>query len=576
MSTNIQKIIKQSKDPKFMGEVFEFAKKVYGDKKRSTEESFIDHVTNVALILSNMGLDKETVAAGVLHDAANADIAPEKDKALLQIQQNFGATIRHIVEKTSNLHKIYYSFRLKEREENFSQKEKAENLIKMFLAVAADVRVILIELAARMDGLQKLHSLPPEKQRMYAVETLAIFVPISNRLGLGGIKRALEDPAFAFLFPEKFAWLQSHLKEKYEERQAYLKKFIPQLKKLLKHEKIAFSLVDYRAKSYWSTYQKLERHQMNFEKLHDLVAMRVVVNDVLACYKVLGILHKHFQPISGHIQDYIAKPKENGYKSLHTTVFLEEGKISEIQIKTDQMHQEAEHGICAHWAYKEKIQLQGHGEHLAWTRGMPEFLKHFNIDFYADKIFAFTPKGDIIMLPKGSTPVDFAYAVHSDVGNHCESAKIGGKIIPLSQALNNGDVVEIITNKKRKPSADWLKFIQTNLARVHVKKETLLKIPASLFSIPAAITKKIFGIGKKPNHQPLPAKKTGSLELHIAGQKSIMVNFAKCCNPRPGDQAKAYLTKHRAAVLHKSSCQNFQKLSKNSPEKVVEASWHQS
>lgn len=316
---------------------------------------------------------------------------------------------------------------------------------------------------------------------------------------------------------------------------------------------------------------------MDLEKIHDLVALRIIVKDVEACYKALGIIHKHFKPISSEeINDYIARPKSNGYKSLHTTVFLENDRISEIQIRTQEMQKEAECGVCAHWSYKENINLHQNPEHLRLAKEVPGFWKTFAVDFFAGQIFAFTPKGDVVMLPKGSTPVDFAYAIHSEIGSRCESAKIGGKIIPLSETLRNGDVVEIITNKKRGPSQDWLKFVKTGFAKSHIKKSTTEKVVSSIFSIPAFITRKIFDISGKVAKVPqriLPAKKDGPSHIYLAGQRGMLVNVAKCCSPQPGDLAKAYLTKHRAAVLHKTSCQNLQKLADKFPEKIIDASW---
>ncbi len=571
-SNDIKKVILQSKNTKFIDEVFAFAEQEYGSAKRQKfGEPYLDHVTNVALILANMNVDDITIAAGILHDIADIQPSAEyKKSALAKVQRVFGKDIATMVERSSDLQRIYYSFH-EGRKESSLATEKAETLRRMFLAIAKDLRVVLIDLASRIDGLHKIKSLTPELQKIYAIETLEIFVPIANRLGLGEIKRKLEDPAFAVLSPEKYTWLQEHLKEKYEERQKYLKYFIPKLKKVLRHDHVTFLDIHSRPKSYWSTYQKLERHNMNFEKLHDLVAIRLVVKDVATCYKALGVIHERFTPISGQIQDYIAKPKENGYKSLHTTVLLEPDKISEIQIKTEEMHKEAEHGICAHWAYKEKLNLAKDSQTLAWSKEVPEFFKTFKIDFFENQVFAFTPKGDIISLPKGATPVDFAYAVHSDIGNHCESAKIRGKIVPLSQELINGDVVEIITNKKRQPSYDWLKFVKTGFARSHVKKLTAVIINPIL-SVPSLISSKIFGAAKKPAivSQSTKFKK---VDVYLAGQKGFAVTTAKCCQPKPGDASFAYLTKYRAAVLHKTSCINLQKLAKKFPEKTINATW---
>ncbi|MBX4201114.1 HD domain-containing protein [Candidatus Parcubacteria bacterium] len=582
MPTQIQKLINSSSNPKLISDVFEFTQQAYGDKKRPSGQTHLEHALNVASILSEMDLDPTTVAAGFLHDlASTSSVSPDKKAALEEIEKRFGADIAHIVERSSELKRVYYSFHAKTASSAISE-QKAENIRKMFFAIAKDIRVIIIDLASRIDGLHHIAQLPAAMQKTYADETLQIFVPIANRLSLGDVRRQLEDLAFEFLDPKTFAWLKENMSQKYEERQKYLARFIPHFKKVLKHERILFSDVHYRAKSYWSTYQKLQRHSMDFEKLYDLVALRLIVKDVTNCYGVLGMLHKRFPPISGQIQDYIAKPKENGYQSLHTTVLLEPGRICEVQIKTESMHAEAEHGICAHWAYKEKFNLHKNHEDLAWSKEIPNFLKNFKIDFFSNQVFAFTPKGDVIVLPQGSTPIDFAYAVHSDVGNHCESAKIDGKIIPLNQALKNGDIVEIITNKNRKPSYDWMRFVKTGFAKSHIRK-LITAIPVSLFSVPNFVKEKIVQISTRKEKKPkkianssATGKKSGGYQLHLAGQKGMMVTYAKCCNPKAQDPVKAYMTKYRSTVLHHTSCVNFTALSKKFPEKIIEASWEES
>ncbi len=593
MSNNIQKLIKQSNNPKLLLEAFEFAKEAYQGKTRSFGENYIDHAVNVALILQEMNLDQKTILAGLLHDIADTNDLAGKKIILETVAKKFGTDVAKIVEKNSKLNKIYYATRTRFKEQETLSKENAENLRKMFFAIAEDLSVVLIDLASRIDGLGKISNLPQHMQKTYATETLEIFVPVANRLGLGEIKTKLEDLSFQYLYPEKFTWLKENIKEKYEQRQKYLKKFIPHLKKIFSKERIPYLDINYRAKSYWSTYQKLLTHNMDFERIHDLVALRVIVKDVATCYKALGIIHKYYKPISKEINDYIAKPKINGYKSLHTTVFLESenptgsvasntkvpseigAPVSEMQIRTAEMQQDAQFGVCAHWSYKEKINLQKEGAKFEWTSSIPEFWKTFNIDFFSGQIFAFTPKGDVIVLPQGSTPVDFAYAVHSDIGNHCESAKIDGKIITLSETLKNGDVVEIITNKKRKPSYDWLTFVKTGFAKSHIKK-LITSIPTSLFSVPNFVKNKITEISqevKKRRDEKLQFKKEGPAQIFLAGQKGMMVTIAKCCSPASSDVVKAYLTRHRAAVLHKNSCANLQKLSQKSPEKIVDASW---
>ncbi|OGZ78993.1 MAG: hypothetical protein A2528_01150 [Candidatus Staskawiczbacteria bacterium RIFOXYD2_FULL_37_9] len=591
MPNDIQKIIKKSLNPKLIEEVFNFAKEAYKDKNRISGENYIQHAVRVALLLDKMDLDAETIAFGLLHDVI--DDIPESAKTveINAIEKKFGKNISQMIEKISGLSKVRYSLKINISNKKKVTREKIENLRKMFMAIAGDLRVILVELISRLDGLNFLQDLPEDKQRLYALETLQIFVPVANRLGLSEIRRNLEDISFSYLFPDRFKWTKENIKGQYEDREKYLKKFIPYLKKIFKKERVKVLDINYRTKSYWSTYQKLARHNMDFNKIHDLLALRIIALDTENCYKILGIIHKHFKPISEEINDYIAKPKSNGYRSLHTTILPENGlprplrrseasgkagRITEVQIRTAEMHKEAEYGICAHWAYKEKIDLKKEGGNFEWMKGASEFWKTFKLDFFTNQVFALTPKGDVIVMKKGATTVDFAYAVHSDVGNHCESAKVGGKIVPLSYVLENGDIVEILTNKNKKPSADWLKFVKTNMAHGHIKKAISQTNSFFNFPIPGFIKQKFIEISeiaqrKKKEKQQIKREKIS--RIFLGGQKGMLVNIAKCCNPEAGDKVMAYLTKYRAAVLHKTSCENFQKLAEKFPEKIISASW---
>ena len=577
MSKSIQTLIKQSENPKLLSEAFEFAKEYYRGVTWLSGEDYIEHAVRTAMILHAMGIDEKTIIATLLYNTINVEEKPLQEARLKEIKAKFGDQIAMLAQKSYELNKAYYSIAIDARVKNSPQQDKIENIRKMFFAIAGDLRVVLMKLAARIDGLQNIKKLTPQMQEIYATETIHIFVPIASRLGLGEVKRQLEDLAFECLDPKTFSWLVEHTKEKYEERQKYLKTFIPKFKKFLGHHKIKFLEIDYRAKSYWSTWQKLQRYQMDFEKIYDLVALRLIVRDVATCYKALGVIHEQYQPLSGQIQDYIAKPKENGYQSLHTTVGLESDRISEIQIKTEQMHREAKFGICAHWAYKEKVILKKDKENLAFAKNVPDFLKTFKIDFFENRVFTFTPKGEVISLPKGATAVDFAYAVHSDIGNHCEGAKIGGKIIPLSQELKNGDIVEIITSKHKKPSQDWLGFVKTRIAKSHIKKIAGV-IVSPIFSVPAFVRKKIFGAPnpvKTPDKTPVK-KPNRPLEVYVAGQKGITVSLAKCCAPKTEDRIKAYLAKNRPAMVHSISCDTLKRASEKFPDKIVGASWEES
>ena len=576
MSNEIQKIIKRSPEPKLIEDAFDFAKEAYSDKHRISGENYIHHAVRVASMLDRLNLDPITIAFGLLHDVAD-DIPDSAKKVEMQaIEKKFGKEIGQLVGKISDLSKVRYSLAIDIKERKTFVKEKIENIRRMFLAIAGDLRVILVELVSRLDGLNFLGDMSEGQQKLYALETLKIFVPVASRLGLSEIRRNLEDISFSYLFPERFKWLKDNIKEQYEEREKYLKKFIPYLKNIFKKERVKILDINYRAKSYWSAYQKLIRHNMDFDKIHDLLALRIIVADVETCYKVLGIIHKYCKPISEEINDYIAKPKLNSYRSLHTTVFGKNDRITEIQIKTDQMHKEAEYGVCAHWSYKEKIDLKKEGKNFEWVEKIPEFWKTFKIDFFENQVFTFTPKGDVIVLPKNSTPVDFAYAVHSDIGNHCESAKIKKKIVQLNHILENGDVVEIAVNKNKKPSKDWLRFVKTSLAKSHIKRLTSQDESGFSFPLPGFIKRKIAEMSekaKKKRSEKELIKKEGPKQIYLAGQKGMLVHVAKCCSPQPGDKVKAYITKYRAAVLHRTSCSNFKKIAENFPEKIIDASW---
>jgi len=576
MANEIKKIIVKSSDPKLIELAYDFALSAYKDKFRLSGENYIDRATRVALILDKMSLDPTTVALGLLADVLDEMPSSAKKNELAEIERKFGKEISFLVEKFSDLKKIQYSLSIDIKEKRSFSREKVENLRKMFLAMAGDLRVVLVDLVFRLDQLNFLHYLPENQRKLFAFETLQIFVPVSRRLGLSDIRRNLEDVAFSYLFPERFKWLKENITGQYEERERYLKKIIPQFKKIFKKERVKFLDINYRTKSYWSTYQKLIKHEMNFDEIYDLLALRIITKDVESCYRILGIIHKHFKPISSEIKDYIAKPKLNGYRSLHTTVYSKEGKITEIQIRTEEMQKEAEYGICAHWSYKEKINLNKEGKNLEWPENTPYFWKTFKIDFFTHKVFVFTPKGDIIVLPKNSTPIDFAYAVHSDIGNHCESAKVDNKIVPLNYVLKNGDIVTITVNKNKKPSKDWARFVKTSFAKSNIKKQTEPSVSTFKFPIPNFIRKKITEISEASKKRYEEKQKMGAVnarQIYIAGQKGMLIHIAKCCNPQPGDKVKAYIAKNRATVLHRISCQNLKKITEKYPEKIIDASW---
>jgi len=601
MQSDIEKIISKSNNPKLIADAFEFASKAYEGKSRLSGENYIFHATRVASTLDKMNLDSTTIAFGLLHDVLDDIPISGRKSEIKDLENKFGKEIAGLVEKISELAKIRYSLDVGIKSKKKFTKEKIENLRRMFLALSGDIRVVLLELISRLDGLDFLHYLPEDHQKLYALETLQIFVPIAGRLGMSEIRRKLEDMAFSYLFPNKYKWVKENVKEQYEEREKYLKKFIPHLQKIFRKERIVVLDMNYRAKSYWSTYQKLLKHDMDFNRIHDLLALRIITKDVESCYRILGIVHKHFKPIHQEINDYIAHPKLNGYRSLHTTIFssspeffknyeisnaqnappqknklTEGGKITEIQIRTEEMQKESEFGICAHWSYKEKINLKKDGRDFKWLEEAPDFWKTFKLDFFPDKVFCFTPKGDVIVLPKNSTPIDFAYTVHSDIGNHCETAKIGNKIVPLNHLLENVDIVYITVNKNKNPSKDWLSFVKSSLAKSHIKKATAKEQSKFSFLLPGFVRRKFAEISEaaqKKKEEKKLVEAGAARHIFLAGQKGMLIHIAKCCNPQPGDEINAYLAPNRATVLHKTSCSVFKKIVEKFPEKIVDASW---
>ena len=572
----LQKIIDQSSDPDLIKKAYEFADKAHKGQKRESGEDYIIHPLFTAYYLSELKLSAVTVAAGFLHDVVDDTKITDE-----QIKKEFGKDIAFLVESVSKLGKIKYR----------GVERYIENLRKVFFAMAKDIRVILIKLCDRLHNLETLKYLPTEKAKRIAIETLDIYAPISFRLGMRELTGKLEDTAFPFAYPDEYKQLIGQVKEKYEERKKYLRKIQPIVLKQLRKQKIEPIEIDYRSKHYWSLYKKLQRYDNDLNKIYDLVAMRIIVKDVEDCYKTIGVIHKLWNPLLGRIKDYIATPKPNGYRSLHTTVFCVGGRITEFQIRTPEMHKEAEYGIAAHWYYSEEKGLRSYikrliakapergfgwiaqlGEYQEKTRGISpdKYLESLKLDFFNKRIFVFTPQGDVIDLPEGATPVDFAYAIHSEVGHRCDQAKIDGKITTLSQILKNGEMVEIITDKNRKPSRSWLEFVKTNLARNQIKSCFREEIKIDRKEIIAKVLAPLQKIRKIKPAKPKP-QKTGKVSL--AGETGIMINLSKCCSPKFGDEIVGYITKDRGAAIHKIDCANLKKIQKKYPQKIVKATW---
>ncbi|MDX9893429.1 MAG: RelA/SpoT family protein [Patescibacteria group bacterium] len=479
---NFNRNNKNGYDFDFIKLAYEYSEQAHHGQTRKSGEPYIQHPLRTAIQLANMKLDQATIIAGLLHD-----VPEDTDYSLVDIEKNFGPEIAKLVGGITKLGIIKYR----------GIEKYAENLRKMFVSMAQDIRIILIKMADRLDNLRTLDALPKEKQKRIAAESLEIYAPIANRLGMGSIKGEIEDLAFPYVYPEKYQWLEQEIIPAIKVEMEYIQKVIKTIEKELRQNKIKIVSIHGRAKRLYSLYRKLIRPQYDGDvsKIYDLVALRILVPTVGDCYHALGIVHENWKPLPGRIKDYISQPKPNGYQSLHSTVFGPEGKIVEVQIRTPEMHHQAEFGIAAHWHYKEtnhrskKLGDKGYTlpKKLDWVQDLvkwqeeirdnEQYLKALTLDFFQNRIFVFTPKGDVIDLPENATPVDFAYHVHSWIGDHCVGAKINGQITSLDDKLKNGDVVEIITDKNRKgPSRDWLKFVKTGAAKGKIKSKYLSQI----------------------------------------------------------------------------------------------------
>lgn len=633
----IDKIKKQKLDVDIdlIKRAYELAEKAHKDQFRESGEPYLMHPVEVALITIELGLDTDTICAALLHD-----VVEDTEYTYEDIKNMFNPQIAFLVEGVTKLGKIEY----KSKEE-----QQAENIRKMLVAMASDVRVILIKLADRLHNMRTLKYLPPHKQKEKAQETLDIFAPLAHRLGISKIKWELEDLCLRYLKPDEYYDLVNKVQKKRVEREKELNEIIDILKSKLSQSGI-ISDIEGRPKHFYSIYRKMVFKNKTFDQIFDLLAIRVIVDTVRDCYAALGIVHTLWKPIPGRFKDYIAMPKPNMYQSLHTTVIGPGGQPFEIQIRTWEMHRTAEYGIAAHWKYKEGITSDDLGDRLKWLREIIEFQKQTSdakefmetvkIDLFSDEVFVFTPKGTVIDLPIDSTPIDFAYRIHTDIGNKCVGAKVNGKMVPLDYKLKTGDIVEIITSSTSKgPSRDWLNIAKSSQAKNKIKqyfkriykeeniekgKELIekelrrQKIPysdamksdvidvvlkrfnyAQLDDIYATIgsgalsaslvvgkikeelfkdkekeeVKNIADIEQKKYTQRERKREGVKQGIEVKGEKDLLVRFAKCCNPVPGDEIIGFITKGRGVSIHRKDCTNFKHLSEVEPERVIEARW---
>ncbi len=613
--------------------VFDFAKDAHTGQKRKSGENFFIHPLEVSLILAAMKMDEETVIASILHD-----VIEDTKYTLDDINKEFSPTIGLLVDGVTKLGTIHYESK---------EKQKGENLRKMFLAMAKDIRVVLIKLADRLHNMRTLEYMSPAKKKEKALECLEIYAPIADRLGMSQIKWELEDTSLRFLHPDEYRDLVDKVNAKRSEREAVIDKNIELLKEHVDDIVDTDYEINGRAKHFYSIYKKMEDYNKDFDEIFDLTAIRVIVNDVRECYSVLGVCHSIWNPIPGRFKDYIAVPKSNLYQSLHTTVITQEGDTLEIQIRTKEMHRIAEFGIAAHWLYKggKKEKQETIDKKLAWIREVldnqnetsdPEqFMDSIKVDLYVNEVFVYTPDGDVFELPSGSTPIDFAYKVHSEVGHQCVGAKVNGKIVPLSYELSSGEIVSIITKKGSGPSRDWINLVQSNHAKNRIRRwfkkerrdENIEKGKAILesemkkahLSIKEDLKDKwikpvlkrlsldtledlyeALGYGGILSRQVVPRikeykneedkkkqkfdpqrlqkskkRKQNNVGIVVKGLDNALTRFAKCCNPLPGDEIIGYVTQGRGITVHRVDCPNLADLLK-SKERFIEVEWDDS
>lgn len=451
-------------DRDLVHKAYTFAQKAHEGQKRYSGEPYFNHVAHVGANLAGIQVDATTVAAGLLHDTIeDANVLPKT------IEEEFGKEVLSLVEGVTKLGKLKYH----------GVERHVESLRKFFVAISHDIRVLLIKLADRLHNIQTLEHVPEAKRKRIALETLEIHARLADRFGMGKWKSIFEDAAFRYAYPEEYEKVLGILKKKHITDEKYAEKIHRSIQRELAKNDIKGARVDYRVKNLFSFWKKLARKDNDPDKVYDTLAVRVIVGSVEDCYRALGIIHKHWRPVPGRIKDYIAIPKHNGYRSLHTTIFRGDGGIIEIQIRTEEMHAEAQYGIASHLAYKEGSAGGDMTKNLAWVKELAkwqkdvaksdEFLENLKLDFFKNRVFVFTPKGDVIDLPEDSTPIDFAYAIHSNIGNHTASAHVNGKIVSLDTKLKSGDIVTIDTKESATPKRKWLDYAKTTLAKRHVR-----------------------------------------------------------------------------------------------------------
>jgi GTP pyrophosphokinase len=616
--------IHEKLDRELLARAYRFGEAAHRGQVRNSGEPYITHSIAVAKILADLQLDSVTVASGLLHDV----IEDTKIK-LADVEAEFGKEIAAIVDGLTKIAKLPTG--------GSTQERQVESYRKLLLSIAKDARVIIVKLADRLHNMRTLDWLPADKRRRIAQETRDLYAPLAHRFGMAKLRWELEDLAFKHLETDEYKSLAKKVAQKRGEREALIRQMRDPLDAALTKANIRDVEVTGRPKHLWSIYKKMKQRDKPYEEIYDLLAIRVLVNTVPDCYHALGIIHDGWTPVQERIKDYIAQPKSNGYQSLHTTVFGPGRQLYEVQIRTRGMHRTADYGIAAHWLYKEDAKTADLDRHLSWFRQVlelqmdaktpDEFLEFLKLDLYQDEIFVFTPTGDVIQLPKGATPIDFAFAVHTEIGLHCAGAKVNGRIAPLSRALRNSETVEIMTSTTAKPTRDWLAHIRTGRARHKIrqvlrreeqtsaeklgleildrelKRRRLTRPGDDQFEIAARalgltnVTQLFASIGQGdvnvtlalkhlfPNldesEQPKPTaferlvdKMRGTKGVRIQGVDGLMVRYAQCCQPVPGDPVVGYVTRGRGVSIHRGDCPNLLLLA-HEPERRLEIDWQE-
>ena len=617
-------------DAELIARAYQFSERAHAGQTRRSGEPFVSHCVQVAHILADLGLDSATVASGLIHD-----VVEDTGVTVAEVEKEFGKEVAEIVDGLTKIAHLPTGSR---------EERQVENYRKLLLSIAKDARVILIKLADRMHNMRTLDWLPQEKQRRIALETRDLYAPLAHRFGMAKMRWELEDLAFKYLEPDDYKQLAKLVQAKRGEREQLIAQLAGPLEEELRKARIGVLEVTGRPKHLWSIFKKMKQRDKPYEDIYDLLAVRVLVNTVPDCYHALGIIHDGWTPVQERIKDYIAQPKSNGYQSLHTTVFGPGRQLYEIQIRTREMHRTAEFGIAAHWSYKEGVRQKGSDidRALTWFRQVLElqldaetpqqFLEFLKLDLYQDEIFVFTPTGDVQQLPKGATPLDFAFAVHTEVGLHCQGSKINGRIAPLSRELKNSETVEILTSPNARPNRDWLAHVRTGRARhkirqwlKHEEHQTSAKMGREILdreirrrklAKPSddALTKGARALSlMNGNHLlaslgqgdlsitqvlkqlypdlesealPKPAGPLAPLErlfdrvrgvsrgVRIQGADGLMVRYAQCCQPVPGDPVVGYVTRGRGVSIHRADCPNLLMLA-HEPERRLEIDWQE-